>query len=350
MGSTGAITFDGSTYNTGNITEGGLTRTGTSNVNRGYNLVGNPYPSTVDWDDLGRTNLETTMWYRTHNGSTMLFDTYNATGMVGTNNNGGGTVDGTIPPTQGFWVRVDADGNTGSVTFENADRSHGTLTGIYRMAQEEGMLRLNLSDGNVSDEQVIYFDPSASDQYDDYDSHKFWATGVPQLYTNFQEDTLTINGLYSPQTNPTILLGVKVPTQGAYTINASSITFTETPVYLEDTYQDVFQDLSLNPSYAFNSMEGNIGDRFILHFSQITGVEEVENSIQVYSSTGNQLHINRAEAKLATATVLDLSGRAIYTETLSSDRATIQLNQASGVYLVRVEAADQTITRKVIIQ
>ncbi|MCF8276971.1 MAG: hypothetical protein K9J17_09565, partial [Flavobacteriales bacterium] len=46
MGSTGTTTFNGSSFNTGNQSETGLTRTGTTELNRGYNLVGNPYPST----------------------------------------------------------------------------------------------------------------------------------------------------------------------------------------------------------------------------------------------------------------------------------------------------------------
>jgi hypothetical protein len=66
------------------------------------------------------------MYYRTNQGSSMLYDTYNAAGSVGTNNNLGDAVTGDIPPTQASWVRVDADENTGSVTFENADRTHRT--------------------------------------------------------------------------------------------------------------------------------------------------------------------------------------------------------------------------------
>ncbi len=349
LGSNSTLTFSGGAFNTGDVSASGLTRTGTTEQNRGYNLVGNPYPSTVDWDDLGRTNLETTMWYRTHNGSTMLFDTYNATGMVGTNNNGGGTVDGTIPPTQAFWVRVDTDGNTGQLDFENADRSHGTLTSIYKTESEEGNIRLTLSDGNVGDEQIILFNPAAQDGFDDYDSHKFWASNVPQLYSNVNEDTLTINGLYSPQTNPTVPLGLKIPSQGDYTLDATSITFTETPVHLEDTYLNVFQDLNSNPIYAFTSMEGNISDRFILHFSAITGVDEAESDILIYSSA-DQIHINRAEATQATVTVLDLSGKTILTENINTQSATVQLNAPMGIYLVRVETENQTTTKKLTIR
>lgn len=349
LGATGTKTFTGGAFNTGNVTEGSLTRTGTTEQNRGYNLVGNPYPSTVSWDDLSRTNLETTMYYRTHNGSTMLFDTYNATGMVGTNNNGDGAVTGDIPPTQAFWVRVPTDGQTGSLTFENADRSHGTATSIYRLAAEEGSLRINLSDGNVWDEQIILFNPSATDGYDDYDSQKYWVSDVPQLYTHVNEDTLTINGLNSPLTNSEVPLGIKVPSQGDYTINASSITLTETPIYLEDTYLNIFQNMVITPVYPFNSNEGNFGDRFILHFSQLTSISELKKETVVYTQD-NILHVNFSEPKSGTISLIDMNGRIVVVEGINSNRSEISLSIASGIYLVKIETEDNTTTRKVAIQ
>lgn len=348
MGSTGLITFDGPSYNTGNITEASLTRTGTTELNRGYNLVGNPYPSTVKWDDLGRTNLETTMWYRTNNAGTMTFDTYNSTGMVGTNNNGEGTVDGTIPPTQAFWVRVDADGNTGSVSFQNVNRSHGTLSSIYKVAAEEGTVRLSLSDGTIADEQVIYFDASANDSFDDYDSQKFWASNIPQLYSNIAEDTLTINGLNSPQTTQQVPLGMKLPTQGNYSLVATSITFTETPALLEDTYLNVFQDLNTNPSYSFTSDAGNIGDRFILHFNNAAvGIEEAEPGSHVFVSS-NQLNISLSpNIHTANIEVLDIAGRAILTKTLNASNTILDVNVPTGIYLVRVKTSTGAEIHKV---
>jgi hypothetical protein len=272
--------------------------------------------------------------------------------MVGTNNNGGGTVDGTIPPTQAFWVRVDADGNTGSVSFENADRSHGTLAGIYKVESEEGTVRLSLSDGTVSDEQVIYFDASANDQLDDYDSRKFWASGIPQLYSNLQEDTLTINGLNSLQTTQMVPLGMKIPSQGNYSLDATNITLVSTPAILEDTYLNVFQDLNAEPNYSFTSDAGNIGDRFILHFNNAAvGVdEEAEVKSHVFVSN-NQLSISLApNTENATVQVLDMAGRTIATRALRQTQTVIDMNVPTGIYLIRVETAKGADTHKVVLQ
>jgi hypothetical protein len=351
LGATGTNTFTGGAFNTGNISEGGLTRSGTTATDRGYNLVGNPYPSTVSWNNVVKTNLETSMYYRTNQGSSMLMDTYNAMNGQGTNNNGGGAVDGDIPPTQAFWVRVDADGSTGQLDFTNAMRSHGTLAGVYRMAAEEGTVRIALSNGTNSDEAIILFDPSAQDGYDDYDSQKFWASAsLPQVYTSIGIDTLVINGLTSTATNPTVDLGVKIPTAGDYTLNVNEITVVGETVHLEDRMLSIFQDLNVEPIYAFTSDAGNISTRFALHFGlSITDIDEVANNIGVYAAN-KQINVLLNGSKTGTITVFDMTGRMVYSQSIMSPRTIIDFNTASGIYVVKVETADQAISRKISIE
>ena len=351
MGSTGVLIFTGTSFNTGNQSASGLTRTGTTETNRGYNLVGNPYPSTVNWDDVDTTNLYGTIWYRTNQGSTMLYDTYNGVSGLGTNNNLSGAVTGDIPPTQGFWVRVKNDESTASVNFTNAMRSHGTLSGIYRMAAEEGTVRMTLSNSTASDEAILLFNENASDDFDVYDSHKFWASNIPQLYMNEATDTLVINGLYSTSTNPVVDLGVKLPLAGSYVLNATEITVVDENVFLEDRLLSIFQDLNLESSYAFSSsVGGNIPNRFALHFGMaVTGLEDAGSNVGIYSH-GKQVTVLLNEISAGTIDVLDMAGRVVHTQNVNSERTTIELSTASGIYLVRVETANGTITKKISIQ
>jgi hypothetical protein len=353
MGANGAITFDGSSFNTGNQSASGLTRTETTIANRGYNLLGNPYPSTVSWDAATKTNLEPSMYYRTHQGISMLYDTYNAVNGFGTNNNLGGAVTGAIPPTQAFWVRVDADGNTGQLDLDNAMRSHGTLSGIYKTEAEEGTIRMTLGNGTVSDETIVLFSAVALDSYDDFDSQKFWAAAsVPQVYTTIGSDSLVINGLFSTVTNPVVGLGVKLPSAGDYSFSATSITLNE-DVYLEDRLLGIFQHLNQEPNYDFTStVGGNIPARFALHFGMsVTGVEDgSEMKSRVYTSNGNQLNIILSEnIESGSVQVLDMVGRIVRSANLNASRTTLDMNTATGVYLIRVETEKGTDTHRVIL-
>ncbi|MFT5278493.1 MAG: extracellular elastinolytic metalloproteinase, partial [Bacteroidia bacterium] len=268
IGATNTVTFDGSNYNTAIPSNASLTRTGVSEINRGYNLMGNPYPSSVDWETATRTNLESTVWYRTKNGSTMLVDTYNATTDLGTNNNGGGAVTSHIPPTQAFWVRVDADGNTGTLGFTNSDRSHQE-SALLRIATPMGLIRLSISHGGISDEHIILFDDEASETYDDYDSGKLFAGTQPYLYSTVEGEHLTMNGVNNPIATPFIYLTYVAPTSGEYSINRLEITTDGIPVTLEDHLLGTFTDLQTNPAYIFNSEAGTFVDRFTLHFTEL---------------------------------------------------------------------------------
>ena len=103
--STGTISYTG-TLNTGTLTPITLTRQGATKT--GFNLVGNPYPSYLDWSLASAANpgVMTTMWYRTKTVTdAYTFDTYNAAGGTYTTN-GANTVSNLIPPMQAFWVRV----------------------------------------------------------------------------------------------------------------------------------------------------------------------------------------------------------------------------------------------------
>ncbi len=351
VGADGTFTFSGSAYNTGNISNTNITRTGTTANSRGYNLIANPYPSTLSWDNATRTNLRPTLWYRTHQGSTMTYDTYNAESHVGTNNNGNGEVTGDIPPTQAFWVRVPTDGQTGQLAFTDAMRSHTGWSSIYRLAAEEGTVRLSVSNADLSDETIILFNTDAQNGYDDFDSQKFWAgASVPQLYTTVGTDSLVINGLESIAANPIVDLGIKIPSQGEHTITATDITVVE-DVYLEDRLLAVFQNLTLDPTYDFTEDAGNIPTRFALHFGiTITDIDDSHTfRTQVFSS-GNDVNIILSEeVENGMATVYDMAGKLIATEAINSTRNTFRLNTASGIYMVQVSSDKGTSTHKVLV-
>ena len=144
-------------------------------------------------------------------------------------------------------------------------------------------------------------------------------------------------------------LGVKLPTVGDYTLIASEITVVGETVHLEDRMLNIFQDLNVNPVYAFSSGAGNIGDRFVLHFSSITSISEAENTINVFS-IANAVHVNLSKAETGTITVLDMSGRTVHNQAINSDRTVINLKTAAGIYVVEVETSAQTITKKISIQ
>jgi hypothetical protein len=343
LGATETVEYTGGTFNTGDLSLGGLTRTGTVGGKRGYQLVANPYPSFLNWDDAWgvSTDLMPTIWYRTEQSGSMVFATYNALlgeGVLGATRD--------IHPGQAFWVRVDADGNTGTLALDNTMRSHRDAE---TMRDGIDLIRLTLTNGTQTDEAMVFFNDLADNGADIYDSEKQMAPAeVPQLWSNVDGARMAINGINSPETQPTVPLGIRVQTAGEYTITATEL---DLPVgaWLEDITTGAFQSLDSEPSYAFSSEGGTFQSRFVLHFSaQVVGLDEMASGIDIFSFEKN-INIILSEETRGVATVMDMAGRVITTSALQGQRTTIPLNVSAGIYVVRVETEKGVETRRVLI-
>jgi len=258
-GADATYTFTGGNLNTGTVTVNPApTRTGTLDAKRGFNLVGNPYPSFLDWKDVNntKTNLRPTIWYRTlSNGSvdgTMTFDTYD--GTTGTGNGSNGVVSQYIPPMQAFWVKVDLDGQTAALAFTNTARSHqDQISGTNRLRApklvDNTLLRLKVSNGINNDEAIILTDPNAQDTFDYYDSQKMTNDNVniPEIFTLAGSEELVINHMNNLTGNKELTLGFRPGKGGEFTIQASEISnfSSDTKVILLDKLLNVEQELTI---------------------------------------------------------------------------------------------------------
>jgi surface protein len=341
MGGIGTVGLSGSGFHTGAVELSGLTRTGTG-PNAGYNLVGNPYPSSVSWDAATKNDVEPSIWYRTHDaGGNMTFDVYNfnVPGEATDNNYTGGPVTGIIPPGQAVWVRV-VDGETsGSVGFSNAMRSHGSQSSIYKLAASDGSVRMRITGTSGSDVTIVHFNADAQDGHDAFDSHKmFGAASMPQMHTMVGSNAVAINGLFSSETTPMVDLELRIPEAGEYALTASSITLNE-EVWLEDRLLNNFQHLNQNPVYGFTStIAGNIPTRFALHFGQlVTGLRDRESFTHVYSFDKTVNITVSEDIVRGMVTIMDMAGRTLQSATLNGTHTLIPTDINMGVYLVRVE-------------
>jgi len=342
------------TFNTGDLTIANLSRTGTSNAERGYHLIGNPYPSYIDWDNVTKTNVLPTIWYRTaNNAGTMLFDTYNALSGVGTSLNGQ-EVTGFIPPMQAVWVRVSTDGTEGALQFNNADRSHQVDAAHNNLKADviKDLVSLTVSNGTEADEAIVVFNQSASNSLDGYDSPKMFVENksVPQIYTAASGENLVINGLSDIASNPSIAVGFKTNTAGMYTISLKDIKGLDgVHVTLNDALTGKSQDLTTNSTYSFVSDSTNNLNRFSLSLkSDLTYQSISKNEITIYT-TQNSIVVKNSNAVNGTVDVIDLIGHVIATAALQGQTTIVDAPEVSGTYLVRVTTNSSTVTKRIII-
>jgi hypothetical protein len=357
----GVVTFSG-TLNTGTKTIA-PTRTA-GQAKEGFNLVGNPYPSYVSWTDATKTNLLTTMWYRTKSASAYVFDTYNSTGGIGTSN-GLTTVSNLIPPMQGFWVRVDVGQTSGTLGFTNAMRSHADVStnsfkapSATKVAQQ--VLRLQVSNGSNSDEAVVYLDPNASNGYDVYDSPKMTNANaaIPEIYTIAGTEQLVINGLNNVTANAELPLGFTTSQPDSFSIRATQFSgFDATPnVYLRDNVLNTEQNLTDGTAYSFSSDIATTSTRFNLIFkspSVTTGLNDTTGKqvVLIYKNANNQITVN-CKGNVsgdAIVSVYNALGQKMQTEKITSSNTVLGMTFTQGVYVVNVNNGGKYTTAKVIL-
>jgi hypothetical protein len=115
-----------------------------------FALAGNPYATTIDFDNITLTNIAvtTSVWYDANSD----WKTWNKTSQSGD------LTGGLIAPYQGFWIQ--ASGGTGSITIETADKSSSAGT-FYRTLDGDNMGRMVFnasSDGHSSSNYLSFYE------------------------------------------------------------------------------------------------------------------------------------------------------------------------------------------------
>ncbi len=321
---------------TGNLNHGtisrSLTRT-TTGDNSGWNLVGNPYPSVIDWDAASgwtKTNL---------NGPIYIEDA----GGWATYIKGSGTNTGTqyIAPGQGFFVNVENVG-TGTLGMDDNVRVHNT-TSFYKSFEVNNFVRLQVSGNGYTDEAIVRFLPEATNGFDSQlDARKLFGyiDESAQIFTG-SGDPIVINSLV-PETK-SIPLGIRAMTSGTYTISASELV--NVPVVtLEDLKTGIYTDLVAGP-YTFNFESGEDEMRFMLYFGTISVPETGTEVTNIYS-LDKAVYIDLSKQGKGDVFIYNLAGQLVENKPSASGLVNISLN-TTGIYVVKVVTGNTTLTKKV---
>lgn len=355
------IQFSG-TPNNGNITTTfDLTRNDTKG--KGFNLVGNPYPSYIDWTKVAaaNTNLDNTYYFRTKNiDDAYAFVTWNGSGNTFVNSKGGTantTITRFIPPTQAFWVRVKSGTSTTKMHFNNGMREHrddnGNLMKSKQMEQRT-LLRLELMNGTESDETLIYTDANALNGFDSFDSPKMMnnSTVTPDFYTIVNAERLVINGLNSISDNIELPLGFSLNAAATLKLKATEMSNFPigTRVFLRDKQQNCETELTPETEYTFstNTATTNNESRFSLLFktpNSTTGTNNTEKE-QVSAFINEQNEIVILAKENSSYAIYNAVGQLIGSGILNSRLITHNSRLNAGVYVVKVNNQSRKVVVK----
>jgi len=350
------IQFTGGNLNTGNQTA--------TNLPLGFNLVGNPYASYLNWSQATKTAVSTSIWYRSKSSGSYVFQTYNVAGD-GVSVNGGTNI---IPPMQSFWIKT--TNATNSLGFTNAMRSHqdqSVATSRLKAptVNTQKLARLEIANGADKDETVVYFNENALNTFDDFDSQKMFneTAGAPELYTLNDNKNLVINGFNAVQLNTEIPLGFRTGIANnteSYTLKASQLQNfgTETELVLIDKDNNNSETIMNEGSeYTFTSGVVNTTNRFSLVFKAkgtTTGkccFNTFENKVIIQKNDNNQLVVNcdNEALKNASISIFNTAGQKLTEQKLNNSATTINTAFKAGVYLVKLQSEGKTYHVKITI-
>jgi hypothetical protein len=329
------------TLNSGTINKSLSYTVAGGSYGNGWNFTGNPYPSALDWEATGwtRTNLVTNS-YSVWNGST-----YASYTVGGASTNGGTRY---IPAAQGFFVQTTAAGTLG---VTNAVRAHSTQDFWKSEGVLPNYLSLTISNTEVSDETVIYFNEEATADLDySFDARKMMAPAAPQAYTMMDSEKMAINAFRTVGETPSVKLGINANATGEYTISASNIESFDAsqPLFLEDLATQQIINLRETGSYTFTAEEGT-AERFLVHFTAQQGIgDDPASEITSIYALDRNVYVNY-KGENGLISVFNILGQEVTSADAGKGMNIISVPQGNSVYIVKITTETGTVTKKVFV-
>ena len=266
--------------NTGNINLP-LTYTNTgSPADDGWNMVGNPYPSTLDWDDpsITKTNINGAIYI--WNPDLQQFASY----VAGFGTNGGSN---NIASSQAFWVQASAASPSIQVTEASKTANGGT----FLKQATVNPLTINVSNSAGSDQTIINFEANATIGFDaSFDALKITsvATSLPSISTRMLDSIdLSINQF--PEQEINIPLKITTGVSGLHQVNFAGISnFSNAAcLILEDLFTGSTYDLNTTNAITAFIYDTTTTPRFLIKFGARTDI--TTSDISCYGNNDGEI-------------------------------------------------------------
>ncbi|NQV49654.1 MAG: DUF2341 domain-containing protein [Candidatus Marinimicrobia bacterium] len=135
----------------------------TALADTGWNLVGNPFAATIDWDDVGwtKTNMDNVIYVWDHSAN------YGAGEYLTWNGAAGSLGSGLIPPFQGFWVKANA-----AAPVLKVPKTSKTTGGVfYKQAESLPLITIMIEADTLATTTFLDFNDKASRNKDGRDAY-----------------------------------------------------------------------------------------------------------------------------------------------------------------------------------
>lgn len=262
-----------------------------SNNGNGWNYIGNPYPSPIDWDLIELPSTVSPAVY-VWDHQPEIWGVY-ATYLDGISINSGSNI---IPMMQSFFVYTESDT---SFNFTNSCRIEDpNIKGrFFKTNNNHPLVRLYMSGQGFGTECVIRLKDGATFNYDFELDAKLLPNGNPNGidFSSISDDNfnLVINSLPDYISNDQIHLHTLIGTPELYTIDLTEFNNfpANTDVILHDSKLNLSHNLK-NGAYSFYGDNLDVNRFYITLEDFSVQIEPTNNNYMTVFSSNNSIYIN----------------------------------------------------------
>lgn len=331
----------------GTLNNGDVTIAVTAQANnelKGYNLLGNPYQSYLDFDKFATANRS--MWSSGSKfaNSYVIYDAAeNAyVGYLSNPSSGSMAATGKINMHQGFFIVAD---NSTIATFNNGMRSIEADGASFR-GERPAFPLINLkatgADG-TGDIAVVEF---GRPEFEGAAKMKNIG-GNGKVYFRYGDEDYAV--LYMDREVEQLPLYFETTENATYTLTWNTANATFNQLHLIDNLTGLDIDMLSSEGYSFTAKPDDYKSRFRLVF-EYNGIEEESNvePAETFAFFSNGNLIVNGEGHLE---VIDMQGRVMKSTSLTDTQNTLSLPEAAhGIYMLKLTSNNNVRIQKIIVR
>jgi hypothetical protein len=315
-----------------------LTRNNSGSGNEGWNLVGNPYPSAIDWNAASGWTKSANVGSAIYLFNQGVWEYYLDDSPSGHSENGSRYV----APGQGFFVRL-LSGSSGTLMMNDEVRVN-EQPGFLKSDEVDAYLKLSVSGNDLHDQTIIRFIDKSSNGFDgEYDVFKKFNNNeaYPHIYTETDEKYYINSIPFADEITVSFIAGIN----GEFQLSMPEIENIG-DVWLEDLLTGATIDI-MSSNYSFNYYTTDVPGRFVIHFKPVSIDQFTDNSIQTYARE-NKIYIRSEKHMNSKIIIHNTLGQKVHQSTLDGITGVIQINK-KGYYIISIEKNGRYIHKKVFV-
>jgi len=328
-----------------------------------YIFLGNPYPSSIDFNLFlaENPNIHGSIWYwdaSPNDKGNSAFAVWNHQGAVSVGNSKKAVPTNIIPAMQGFIIRASqsiALNSQHSFVFNNSMRIAPATanTPFYKFSSQNQKIPLRLRSNKAETLCLIALDSSASEQYEErVDAPIYKANQNQSFYSIVDQKQLSIQTLSADLSAELIIpLGVDAWHPGNYSILLDSIGFADSDlsIILIDSLTAFERDLK-SQAYSFViNQAGSDTARFYLKLKSnedlgVDPTKALHSPFQAYQNQNGQLEIDLSTLSESDNKLLlsSLNSQIIQSWTLEPGQSHYELplaDYSAGIFILSLKSS-----------